>query len=84
MAFILKSLGDSSYAWVGKTDYEEKGEESEESVKKSEVKDFADDLIYNSKLVSEYILIGNFHSKQDHIFASSDYSEEVFFPPESA
>jgi hypothetical protein len=80
---ILKAIGDSSFAWVNNAYAEENREEGETMVKKGEFSDFFESLSPSASGIT-YILIGNLYSAQDHIFPSSDYSEEVFFPPELA
>jgi hypothetical protein len=84
MGFLFKIIGDSSYCWVNNVSCEEKGEESQESVKKSETSDFFDDLFHSHKLVSGFMPVGGIHPDKNHIFPSSDFSDEVYFPPEVA
>ena len=82
MAYLFQSLGDSSYSWVNNLSSEEKGEEeTQESVKKTEAFNSEDELFLH-KLVSPFTQLNTDRSLKDHIFPSSDYSEEVFFPPE--
>jgi hypothetical protein len=83
MAFIFKSLGNSSYSWVNNLSSEEKGEEStEESAKKTKTLDCSDDLFLNNKVLSAFTNVASVNPNLENIFPSSDYSEEVFFPPE--
>lgn len=83
MAYILKSLGDSSYTWVSNVSAEEKGGETPgESIKKTETLDATDDLFLHNKLIAAYTQLDNFYSKRENRFPSADFSEEVFFPPE--
>jgi hypothetical protein len=78
---ILKAMSDSSYSWVNNAYAEENREEGETIAKKGEVGDFFDGFSA-SGLNAAYILVGNFPSNRNHIFPSSDFSEEVYFPPE--
>jgi hypothetical protein len=82
MGYLLKVLNDSSYSWVNNVSCEEKGE-TEESVKKSETSDFSDELLHAHKFASHYMHIGGFDPNKNHIFPSSDFSQEVYFPPEA-
>jgi hypothetical protein len=82
MAYFCKMFSDSSYCWVNNVSCEEKGEESEESVKKSETSDFFHDLFHSHKLIAAFMPDRGFNPNTNHIFSSSDFSEEVYFPPE--
>ena len=81
MGYLLKVLNDSSYAWINNVSCEEKGESSEEAVKKSETSDFSDELLH-THFASDFMHIGGFDPNKNHIFPSSDFSQEVYFPPE--
>ncbi|CAN5908628.1 hypothetical protein BH11BAC7_BH11BAC7_23810 [soil metagenome] len=83
MAYILKSYGDSSYTWVNTISAEEKGDEEPGGcIKKSESPDAFEHLFVHNAFTSAYTQVDNFYSKRENQFPSSDFSEEVFFPPE--
>ena len=81
-AYVLKKLNDSSYSWVNNISSEEKGEEGEEVIKKTEAFE-TDGPFFQHDLITSYVAINNNDVMRDHIFPSSDFSEEVFFPPEA-
>ncbi|MDF2438284.1 MAG: hypothetical protein K0Q95_2660 [Bacteroidota bacterium] len=85
--FIIKSVGDNSIAWIddgaceGEKEKEE-SKESEESSKKGESVFLDDDFLQQEMINESYLsVIGN---NQNHNFSSSDYSLEIYCPPEMA
>ena len=82
MEYFSKTIGDTSIAWIDDISCQEKSSESEESNEKNEKKNFSDDSDLNNYPISSHIEPGNFHSKQNSDFSSSDYSQVVYSPPE--
>jgi hypothetical protein len=78
---LLVGSEEQGYAFC-----EESSPESEESSEKSEKEAFDNDEFFSSRhfghLLAGSIEVKIITSEQDRIFSSSDYSAEVFSPPE--
>lgn len=79
-------MGNDSIAWVDDFKCEERSSESKESNEKSEKLNFSDDCyFYNKRLANNLIYDQTERSRYCSIHnknSSSDYSQEVYFPPE--
>ena len=80
--YFSKTIGDTSIVWIDDIPCQEKNSESEESNEKNEKLNFSDDSYLNSYLISCHTECGNFCSRQNNNFSSSDYSQVVYSPPE--
>lgn len=84
---VSKVIGETSVVWVDDFDCEEKSEgneNSKEKNEKNEKSDFFDDFYLDNNLISGQIELLRIHSKQNHNFSSSDFSQVVYSPPELA
>lgn len=70
--------------WINDFDCEEKNEGNEKSKEKSEKSDIFDDFYLNNNLISQQIELIRIHSKRNHNFSPSDFSQVVYSPPEMA
>lgn len=85
--YISKVMGGTSVSWMDDFHCEEKSPESEESTEKNEKVDFLDDLYLtnkrpNSLLLSGPLELSSLWNRQNNIFSSTDFSQEVYSPPE--
>lgn len=85
--YFSKGFGDISIACLADFDCEEKNSESEKSNNKNEKLNFAEDLFHKNKLLYNSLLFGiiqpgSWGSNQNSNFSSSDYSQQVYSPPE--
>ena len=85
--YFSTTIGDTSICWLDNFDCEEKSSESEESNKENEKLNFSEDLLLNHKnlynnLIACYIESSNKGFNQSINFSSSNYSLQVYSPPE--
>ena len=79
-------MGNNSIAWVDDFKCEERNSESKESNEKNEKLNFSDDCYFDNKRLANNLIYDqtersrycSIHNKN----SSSDYSQEVYFPPE--
>lgn len=85
--YFSKTIGNTSISRMDNFDCEEKGAEKEDSNEKSEKNektDFSEELYFDSNLISAQLQLVRLHSKKNHNFSSSDFSQVVYSPPELA
>lgn len=81
---VSKAIGQHAVVWVDDFDCEEKSDGKEKSKEKSEKSDIFDDFYLDNNLISGQIELIRIHSRQNHNFSSSDFSQVVYSPPELA
>jgi hypothetical protein len=90
LEYFVKAIADDNIVWVDDSECEEKNKEteeknkeSEESSKKTEIINASDEARMHQQLIADtkLALIGH---NQNHNFSSSDYSLEIYCPPELA
>ena len=85
--FFSKAIGNTSISRMDNFDCEEKGTEKEDSNEKSEKNEktgFSEALYFDSDMISAQLELVRLHSKKNHNFSSSDFSQVVYSPPELA
>lgn len=86
ISYFSKTIGNTSIDWISDFDCEGESSQSEKSGKNEKL-NFSEDLIlntrlYNNKLLSDHFAGSASGSSQNINFSSSDYSQQVYSPPE--
>lgn len=85
ISYFSKALGDNSISWLANFDWEENDSESEKSNEKNEKLNFSEDFFFNLKhnnIIPGQLDLRCLGHKQYIDFSSSDYSQQVYSPPE--
>jgi hypothetical protein len=81
--YFLRVLDDSATCWS--RDFQcENSEEEKESTEKSELLKFKEDLYTHSSLSDSQLSSSNLHIDHKQSLFSSDFRQEIYFPPELA
>lgn len=80
--YFMKFLDGDSIVCIDDNECEEKSKESEETNKKNETLNLSEHLFPDANFISDAKELATLGSNQNPDFSSSDYSLEIFSPPE--
>ena len=80
--YFIKFMDSESIVCIDDNECEEKSKESEETNKKNEILNLSEHLFPDSNFISDSKELATLGSNQNPDFSSSNYSLEIFSPPE--